>query len=123
MDIERITDAELEVLKVLWSKGVLTAREICNQVSLDKKWSDKTIRTLISRLCDKEIVEIEKSGKEYRYQALVTKEEYQSYTKKTVVNKLFGGSVKSMLLNFMDTSELTQSDVEELKDYLDTYGK
>lgn len=123
MDIERITDAELEVLKVLWNRGILTAREICNQVSLTNKWSDKTIRTLLSRLCDKEIVEAEKSSKEYQYKALVSKEEYQSFTKKTVVNKLFGGSVKSMLLNFMDTSELTQSDVDELKEFLDTYGK
>lgn len=123
MELEKITDAELEILQVLWKQQPLTAREIIQRVQLRKQWSDKTIRTLIMRLHDKEIVYMEKGSKEYSFSANVSQEQYRSFTKDRIATKLFDGSISSMLLNFMEESKLSKEDIDELKEFLNSYDQ
>lgn len=123
MELDKITDAELEVLNVLWGKQPLTAREIIEKIKLQKDWNDKTVRTLITRLYDKEILDVEKGSKEYLFSTNVSQEQYRSYTRDKVAKKLFNGSISSMLLNFMEESQLSKEDVDELKEFLNSYDK
>ena len=54
MEKIKISDAELEVMKVLWKKSPLSANQIIDFVQKENDWNGKTIRTLIDRLCLKE---------------------------------------------------------------------
>lgn len=123
MELDKITDAELEVLNVLWEKQPQTAREIIDKIKLQKNWTDKTVRTLIKRLYDKGILDMEKGNKEYMFSTYVSQEQYRSYTKDKVAKKLFNGSISSMLLNFMGESQLSKEDIDELKEFLNGYDK
>ena len=62
MNAEKITDAELEVLKVLWLREPLTANQIVEEVSKQKDWNAKTIRTLIHRCEEKQAVTADRSS-------------------------------------------------------------
>ena len=95
MNAEKITDAELEVLKVLWLREPLTANQIVEEVSKQKDWNAKTIRTLIHRCRD-----------------------YTRQTQKSLADKLFNGSMSRMMLNFMEEVQLNEDELEELKEMI-----
>ena len=58
--INKITDSEWKVMEVLWSKGQLKASHIIEVLHSNTKWSDNTIRTLINRLVDKDVLGVKK---------------------------------------------------------------
>ncbi|MDT3496361.1 BlaI/MecI/CopY family transcriptional regulator, partial [Bacillus toyonensis] len=55
-ELLKISEAELEVMKVLWSKSPQTANEVIEELEKNMDWKPKTIRTLINRLVHKEAV-------------------------------------------------------------------
>lgn len=112
----RISDAELEVMKVIWEKGETTSLEIINALKYCN-WNDNTVRTLINRLISKKAVGIsKKNGKTYTYVPLIEQDDYQLKRSRNFVKQFFGGSVKDMILNFIDNDELTEKDLQELMD-------
>ena len=54
--IPKISEAEWEVMKLLWSKNPLTANKIVEVLSRKKPWKPKTIKTLLNRLANKEAI-------------------------------------------------------------------
>ena len=115
-----ISEAELEVMKVLWDFGEITSAEIVEKVSEKNEWSPKTIRTLINRLVEKSFVTAEKTEtKAYLYKAGITKDEYRSYANKNFLKKVYDGSLNMMLASFVKEAKLTEKDIEELKNILE----
>ena len=115
----RISDAELEVMEIIWKNGEATSFEIINQLN-STKWNDNTIRTLINRLATKKAIGIaSKSGKTYTYVPLIKEEEYKKKRSKNFVQQLFNGSVHAMMLNFVDDKEITKEELNDLINRLD----
>lgn len=120
MNEERITDAELEILKILWNKQPASGKEISMSIK-SHEWSEKTVRTLINRLIQKGIVEVDKTSKEYAFYTTITKQDYQRYVTKSLANKVFQGSMSSMVLHVLQDVSLSKEDVQELKELLTRY--
>ena len=119
MDKVKISDAELEVMKVLWENNPLSANEIIALVQKGNDWTGKTIRTLIDRLCSKDQIAVDRTSKQLMFSPLITKKEYEKKMRDSLANQLYGGSVGQLLLNFVDSAELSEQDVQELKKLLD----
>ena len=118
--IPQISEAEIEVMKVLWEKKVATAKEIIIEIEKTNDWKPKTIQTLISRLVAKGAVSTEKKdAKSYIYSAIVKKEAYQSYANKSFIKKLYDGSLNLMLASFIKDVHLSKEDIKELKNILE----
>ncbi len=113
-NVSKIMDSEYEVMKVLWSENPLTANEVYAILSEKKKWSKSTVITLINRLIDKGVVNGTKRGV-YFYEPLISETEYKNYHADNLLNKLFNGSAKNLLIYFCDNKNITLEDVEELK--------
>src|SRR5882672_7813789 len=62
----RISDAEWDVMRVLWTKGAATAREVVDLLA-HRDWSPRTVKTLLSRLKAKGALTYEAQGKAYVY--------------------------------------------------------
>lgn len=122
MDATRITDAELEILKILWEQQPLTGNEIINAMP-QSNWNSKTIRTLILRCEEKGAIEANRSGKEIQFSVLCTKDEYMRQTGKSLADKLFAGSIGKLLLHFMEECPLDDQEIEELKALIEHAGK
>lgn len=118
MKAEKITDAELEILKVLWQNEPLTANQIVDEVSRHKAWNVKTIRTLIYRCEEKEAVFADRSQREILYRPAISRKDYTRQTQRSLADKLFNGSMSRMMLNFMEEVKLSEDELAELKEII-----
>lgn len=113
----KITDAEWKIMEVAWGNKGLRASEIIKSLEYETTWSDKTIRTLIKRLVDKEILGIRKE-KVNIYYPLVTKEQCVKEVTNKFIDKVYKGSIGLLVSNFVKNNKLSKEDISELKDIL-----
>ncbi len=113
-----ISDAELEVMKIIWRTSEITANRIIEKLENKSRWKPNTIKTLINRLLKKDIISFRKDGKEYYYHALISENDYINEESKSFLNKIFNGSINSMVLNFVNNKKLSNDEIEELKGIL-----
>ena len=109
---EKIQDAELEVMKVLWSLPQPAAlSEIRRILSAQCGWEDSTVKTLLRRLCEKGAVVLERRG---MYRAAITQAEYGRWSTRHLVNKVFNGSAKKLVASLLSDGQLSQAEIAEL---------
>lgn len=114
--IKRIADSELEILKVLWKNAKpMSVSEIKKAVLETMQWEDSTIKTLVSRLCKKEVLKAEKDGI-YKYTTCISEEQYNEYKTQEVIDHLYNGSAKNLVASLVQTKKLTEQDRAELLD-------
>lgn len=113
-----ITAAEWDVMNVIWDKQSASANEIVFEIQQYKEISEKTIRTLITRLYKKEILTRHKSDRIYYYSSNVKEDNIKLKTAKNFLNKLYGGDMKNLVLNFAQHEELSAEEIKELRDIL-----
>ncbi|MCK9860635.1 MULTISPECIES: BlaI/MecI/CopY family transcriptional regulator [Paenibacillus] len=119
-EMSRISDAEWEVMKVLWAKSPMNASEVIEALAGVNDWSPKTIRTLLTRLVQKEVITFDSHSKPYVYTPLVTEEETTRAETESFLKRLYGSvALKPMLVNFLKHEKLSQEDIDELKSILD----
>ena len=119
MSIHNISDSELELMKIIWQKGgkALLA-EIMEQLSQQgNSWQNNTVITLLSRLVEKKMLKTNKIGRKNEYRAIVSEEEYQTSQTQTLVDKLYEGKAKGLLLTLLQNNMLSDEDREELKHF------
>ncbi len=112
-----ISDAELEILEVLWTANkALNAGEIRSILTEHKAWERTTILTLIQRLVKKGALMQEKR-EVYYYSLCIKREEYVLAETNSFVNKFFKGRTKNLAAALVDSNALTKKEIEELRDY------
>lgn len=117
-----ISDAELEILDVLWAaKASLNAGEIRSALNNHKNWERTTVLTLIQRLVKKGALSQEKRAQNnreiYYYTPCIAREEYLRAETKNFIEKFFKGRSKNLAAALVDSDALTKKDIEELRDY------
>ena len=114
----KIKDAELEVMRVLWNAGeALPLIEIRQNPSSHCGWEDSTIKTLLRRLQSKGVVRLERRGV---YSAVVSAEDYNKWSTKAFVNKIFAGSAKKLVAALVSDGQLDEKDIAELSAMFNT---
>lgn len=110
----KISNAELEVMKVVWEKKEVSSWEIISQLK-SCNWKDNTIRTLINRLIAKKAIGIsKKTGKTYSYVALIRKELYCLKRTKEFARQMYDGSIIEMILDFLEEDEVSKEELEKM---------
>lgn len=113
---EKITEAELEVMEVLWrAGGPLTLAQIRD--ALPEKNGDTT-KTLLRRLCAKGAVGQEKE-KVFRYRPLVSRAAVGERRAKRLIDKLYAGSARDMVAALVKGDGLDKEDVAQLRALLE----
>lgn len=113
--MEKITDSELEVMKVLWAAdSPLPLSSI--RLSLQKmmNWEAATIKTLLSRLVSKNAVLQEKKEMFY-YSPLVTEKEYDEWATSRLINRLYNGKASRLVAALLNSDGITENDIDELR--------
>lgn len=110
-----ISDAELEVMKVIWSKKAhLTSLDICEAFD-GKGWKKTTIGTFLTRLVEKGALYAEKQGKLYYYTPLISQKEYSKLQTKNLISSLYNGSVKDFAVSLFKEQKISDDDIKELR--------
>lgn len=110
----KISDSEWEVMKIIWKYPYCTASKVIESLEDSKEWKPKTVKSLIKRLVDKNILGFEQEGREYKYYPLVNEDECVKIESESFLERVYRGSLKNMLLNFLENDNLSKEDIEEL---------
>lgn len=114
-----ISDAEWEVMKVLWAKSPATAEQVAAVLAPRTEWKPKTVMTLLNRLVKKHAAGFEKKGRAYHYFPLVKEAECVRAESQSFLQRVFNGAVTPMLAQFLQEAKLSRKDIEDLKKILD----
>lgn len=115
----KITEAEWQVMKAVWQQSPLTAAAIVEYLKPETSWSPKTVQTLIGRLVKKEVLGIEKDSNPFQYYPLLSQTECRRGQTESFLQKVYDGSLHTLLVNFVNDENLTPEEIEELKSLLD----
>ncbi len=90
----KISEAELEVLQVLWdAEEPLKIQDVCDRLE-NKKWKYNTVGTLLLRMAEKGAVVSEKKNRIIYYRPVWEREAYQKEQTETLIDRLYHGSAK-----------------------------
>lgn len=122
-NIPSISESEWEIMNVLWDKAPQTANDIILSLQESTDWKPKTIRTLLDRLVQKDVVGVNKNQRVYTFYPLYTQEECQRAETESFINRIYGGTMKSMLVQFIHEDTLSDDDINELRTILNKKPK
>ncbi|SFE26875.1 BlaI family transcriptional regulator, penicillinase repressor [Paenibacillus algorifonticola] len=114
-----ITEAESQVMKLLWQKEPLSAYDIISKLSDQMSWTDQTIKTFLNRLHKKNAIRFEKAGRNYLYYSLVSHEEYLKAENRSFLDRVYNGAVGMLCTKFLEEETLSEKDIEELQQLLE----
>lgn len=113
-----ISDAEWDVMNVLWEASPRTASEIADALCEPKQWHPKTVKTLLGRLVKKGALRFKEEGNRYLYRPAFPRERYVEQESQTFLDRVFGGAAAPMLVHFVENNNLSESDLEELREII-----
>ncbi len=117
---KRLPDSELDIMLVIWDAGDPVSRSyIEKRINEKKNLAPTTILSLLSRLIDKGFVHSEKQGKSNIYSALVPENNYIQSEGKSMLEKLYGNSLKNFVASLYDGKRVDQAELSELRAFLD----
>lgn len=109
-------EGELNVMELLWSNQILSAKDIAKIVAEYVGWKKNTTYTVIHRLIEKGAIIREEPG--FLCKAAVSKNEVQIYETQTLIDRLYDGSIHSFLETFLMEQELSQDDIRILEEII-----
>lgn len=116
---QRLPDSELDVMLALWQGDSYMSRvEIESIVNEKKALAPTTILSLLTRLEKKNFVTVKKQGKMNLYKPLIAREEYQQNESSSVLEKLYGNSLKNFVASLYKGKKMDESQIRELNDYI-----
>lgn len=114
----QISEAEFEVMKIVWKHAPISTNEITDRLLQTTSWSPKTIQTLIKRLVNKGILAYEKQGRVFVYTPLVGRDEYIGQESRSFLNRFYDGDLSAMVSAYMDQDKLSEEDIHTLRSLL-----
>ena len=112
---ERISEAEHAVMEVLWDRNPISAAEVCEAICARRDWSIPTVKTLLSRLVQKQVVSTEPQGRKFLYRPLIERSDYVGGESRRLVDRLFGGRAAPLFAQLAESEALTDDDLVEIE--------
>ena len=120
----RISESEWEVMRVLWDADrSLTASEVTQRLEGRADWKPKTVRTFLNRLVQKQAISATKKGPAgfelLHYAPMIDEPTTLHAEQETFLGRFFGGTIQSMLAAYIESGNITQQDLRELREMID----
>ena len=119
----RISDAEAQVMAVLWLNSPLSTEDIASELQSRQGWQLTTIKTLLNRLLKKGAVTAVKEGRRYLYSPLLQRTEWVDEQATGLLDRLFGGSLAPLVARFTSQRRLEPADLAAIKKLLKDYER
>ena len=121
-DKPKISQAEWQVMRVLWERSPLAVKEVIEKLSDKTSWKSETIRTLINRLARKKAIGFRKKGRRYYYFARLSEEECVKSEVDSFLSRAPAVMIKPILANFIENEHLSEQEIDELVRILEKKG-
>ncbi len=117
-----ISDAEWQVMHVIWERQPVTAQAIIAALDEQVDWSGATIKTMLHRLVKKKVLRYQREGNRYLYRARVERSESLRQESQSFLDRVFGGEAAPLLAHFVQSGDLTEAEIETLRKLLEQAG-
>lgn len=118
--LKRLPEAELEIMKAVWSSGApATTAFVAAALSGNRAWAPQTILTMLNRLESKGFLTSEKSAKGRAFSPVVSQDEYLRFESENFLQTFHKNSLLGMINALYDGKAINEDDVDELRRWLD----
>ena len=113
--VVKISDAEWEVMNLVWASAPVAIADIVDQLARKKGWAPRTTRTLVERLVKKGALSYQEDGKRYLYRPEVSLADCVRQESRNFLDRVFGGEPAAMLINLVKETSLSPAEIAELR--------
>ena len=115
----KLSELQLMVMKVLWKHGKLSVSQAHTLLNQQKPMAPTTVATLLKRMQEKNILLVEKDGRQFLYSAAVSESETKTSMLSSLMANLFDGSPTELVHHLVAQDEVNSSDLDKIKQLLD----
>lgn len=116
--LPQISEAEYEVMKIVWKYAPISTNEITDKLLMTTSWSPKTIHTLIKRLVTKGALTYEKQSRVFVYTPIIKESEYIGQESNSFLERYYNGDITAMLSAYIENDRLSKADIDTLRSLL-----
>ena len=117
--MQKLSESEFAIMQKIWhSDSPITAGALVDAFAQSRGWKTQTISTFLSRLVEKGMLSATRHGVQNLYSILVSEKEYRAAETRNFLDEVHGGSLQSFFASLYSLDGLTDSDIDELKDWL-----
>jgi BlaI family transcriptional regulator, penicillinase repressor len=122
-ELPKPTDAELEILTVLWSRGPVTVRDVHNVIAARKPTQYTTVLKTMQIMADKGLVRRNEKQRAHVYEAAKPREWTQRQLAGDLLQRGFEGSARTLMMGALSARKASREELAELRKLLDEYEK
>lgn len=115
------TDAELEILNILWAAGPSTVRDVHTQSSKDTGYT--TVLKQMQVMVEKGLLERSEKFRSHVYEARIAQQQTQQRLTRNLMQRAFDGSAKDLVLGALSSEKVSASELAEIRQMLDRFEK
>ena len=121
--LPRPTDAELDILRVLWAQGPSTVRDVHGALERERAIGYTTVLKLMQIMAEKGLVERDERARAHVYRAALAEEQTQRQLVRHLVERAFGGSATKLVLQALATEKASAEDIRQMRALLQEYER
>jgi len=118
-----ISEAEAQVMEVLWRKSPQGTDEIAKALEGQQDWQLATVKTLVNRLLTKGAISAEKDGRRYLYTPVLQRDAWLEEQSIGLLDRLFDGRLAPLVAHFSSHRKLKKADIEALRQILKEHDR
>jgi predicted transcriptional regulator len=111
----RPTDAELDILRVLWARGPSTVRQVYDILSAEREFAYTTTLKLLQLMTEKGVTVREEDGRVHRYRSAVAQEQTQQHLVRDLIERAFGGSPTQLVMQALAAKPASAEELEDIR--------
>lgn len=117
--VKKPTDAELEILQILWEKGPATVRLVNEELNRIRKIGYTTTLKMMQIMLDKGMLSRNEKKRSHLYSALLNEKETQNLLLNKLVASAFGGSAMKLVVSALGNGKTSKTELAKIKDFID----
>ncbi len=118
--LPQISEAEFEVMKIIWKYAPISTNEVTEKLTKTTNWSPKTIQTMLKRLVTKKALTYQKESRVFVYTPLVQEAEYIRQESNSFLKRFYNGNIISMVSSYLEDEKLSDTELDTLRHLLST---
>jgi len=122
-DPPRPTDAELEILRVLWEQGPSTVRQVHTTLERQREIGYTTVLKFMQIMAAKGLVERDETARAHVYQAKVAREQTQRQLVGHLLDRAFGGSAAKLMMQALSGRRASSEEIAQMRELLAAYDE
>jgi BlaI family penicillinase repressor len=113
-----ISDAEWQVMNVIWDGQPMTAQEVVTGLEGQAEWAPATVKTMLHRLVKKKVLTYEAQNNRYVYRSRVRRSDCVKQASRSFLQRVFSGESGPLIAHFLKSSKLSSQEIAELRQML-----